>query len=226
MDSRKVYEKRVRYYGRLLDKLSKNITWISKLRLLVVVAIVVTISFGNSLGRDLISWGISLCGIILFVYLLIRHRRLKETHTYVSILKEVNLDSIMRLEGRWTEFNDKGDDFQDKNHNFSYDLDILGQGSLFQWINSANTYIGRSRLADILTHPYSDKETILKRQQAISELSTKRWWRHKLQAEGRMITEKTRNIGVLINWAKDRQSLYTKAKSLFRFFILTKNIMK
>lgn len=220
MDSRKVYEKRVRYYGRLLDKLSKNIACISSLRLLVVVAIIVTVSFANILERYLIFWGISLFWIILFVYLVSRHRRLKETHKYVSILKKVNIDSIMRLEGRWTEFNDKGDDFQDENHNFSYDLDILGQGALFQWINSGNTHMGRTRLANILTNPYSDKVTILKRQQAISELSTKRWWRHKLQAEGRMLTEKNRDIEVLINWAKTRHSLYTNSWMIVFFRVL------
>ncbi|WP_053957272.1 MutS family DNA mismatch repair protein [Inediibacterium massiliense] len=220
MGSRKIYEKRVRYYGRLLDKLSKNITCISTLRILVVGAIIATVSFTNSLESYLISWGISLFWIILFVYLVCRHRRLKETYKYVSILKQVNVDSIMRLEGRWTEFNDKGDDFQDEDHNFSYDLDILGQGSLFQWINSASTYMGRTRLADILTYPYSDKETILKRQKAISELSTKRWWRHKLQAEAKMFTEKNINIEVFINWAKDRHSLYTNSWMIVVFRVL------
>ncbi|WP_246637551.1 MutS family DNA mismatch repair protein [Crassaminicella profunda] len=217
MDSREVYEKRVKYYGRLVDKLSKNIACISNLRLVVVVAIIASVSFVNSMERYLISWVISLFGTILFVYLVCRSRRLKEKYKYVSILKKVNVDSIMRLEGRWTEFNDKGDDFQDENHNFSYDIDILGQGSLFQWINSGNTYMGRIKLADILTHPYSDKETIIKRQKAISELSTKRWWRHKLQVEGRMVTEKSRNLEVLINWAKTKHLLYMNSWMIIVF---------
>ncbi|PAB60148.1 MutS family DNA mismatch repair protein [Anaeromicrobium sediminis] len=220
MNSRKIYEKRVRYYDRLLDKLSKNITYISGLRLLVVVPIIMTISFASSMERHLISWGISLLWIMLFIYLVSRHRRFKKTHKYVSILKKINVDSIMRLDGRWTEFKDNGDDFQDENHNFSYDLDILGQGSLFQWINSGNTHMGKTRLAHILTHPYGDKVTILKRQEAISELATKRWWRHRLQAEGRMITEKNRNIEVLINWAKTRQSLYTNSWMIVVFRVL------
>ncbi|MCT4619106.1 MAG: DNA mismatch repair protein [Marinisporobacter sp.] len=220
MDSREVYEKRAKYYGRLLDKLSKNIDCISNLRLLVVVAIIASVSFANSMERYLISWVISLFGSILFVYLVCRNKRLKEKYKYVSILKKVNVDSIMRLEGRWTEFDDKGEAFQDENHNFSYDIDILGQGSLFQWINSGNTHMGRTKLADILTHPYSDKVTIIKRQQAISELSTKRWWRHKLQVEARMVTEENRNIELLIDWVKTKYSLYTNSWMIIVFRVL------
>lgn len=209
IDSKNVYQRRIDYYGRLLDRLSRKINSISNLRLLIVAAIIVAFVFTYKLEKDVISWSISLFGILMYIYLASKHRRLKEAYKYIINLKEVNHESIMRIEGRWTEFDDNGDEFKDENHNFSYDLDLFGQGSLFQWINSGNTYMGRAKLADILIHHISNKDAILKRQRAISELSTKRWWRHRLQVEGRMIVEKNSDIEVLINWAKKRNPLYS-----------------
>ncbi len=220
MDSMKIYKRRVRYYGRLLDKVSKNMNVISLLRLVTAGALIVTLIFASSLGGQLITGSISLLWMLLFSYLVIRHRKLREAHKYISILIDVNVDSIKRLEGRWTEFKDSGEDFIDEKHKFSYDLDIFGQGSLFQWINSANTYMGRVRLSNILKQPYKDKETIIKRQEAISELSTKRWLRHKLQVEGRMLDEKSVNIEALINWAKTKQPLYCRVFMIGIFRVL------
>ncbi len=209
MLSKKIYERRVGYYRRLLEKLSRGINVISLLRLIVGGAVIITLSLTGNLGGYIISLSISLLWILIFIYLVYRHRKLKAVYNYVAVLIDVNIHSIMRLEGRWTEFNDKGEDFKDEKHEFSYDLDVFGQGSLFQWINSANTYTGRDRLANVLSNPYQDKDTITKRQQAISELSTKRWFRQKLQVEGRILNEANINFELLISWAKGKCSLYS-----------------
>jgi len=35
------------------------------------------------------------------------------------------------MEGTWTEFEDKGEEYADPNHMYSKDLDVFGHGSLF-----------------------------------------------------------------------------------------------
>jgi len=54
------------------------------------------------------------------------------------------------MEGTWTEFEDKGEEYADPNHMYSKDLDVFGHGSLFQWINTTKTFFGRERLRRLL----------------------------------------------------------------------------
>ncbi|MEY8001276.1 hypothetical protein AB8U03_13935 [Clostridium sp. Mt-5] len=81
--------------------------------------------------------------ISLLFYLAYLQTNMKTKIMYSAALAEVNQASIKRLNGKWKDFEDVGKDFIDKNHNYSYDLDIFGKGSLFQLINTAHTYTGR-----------------------------------------------------------------------------------
>jgi len=116
----------------------------------------------------------------------------------------------MRVEGRWTKFTDRGLEFIDEEHSYSYDLDIFGQGSLFQWINTGKTHMGRVRLANTFKYPTDNKEIINKRQQSISELSKKLWWRQRLQAEAKMIVHEENDIIDLLSWARNKNRIFSK----------------
>ncbi len=213
--AKKTYEKRVEYYSHLLEKISKDIGKVGMLRLLVAATIVATFLL-NRRGNQYISYGVLLCGVAIFIYLIVMNRKLKNLYKYVSNLKEVNDSSVMRLEGKWLDFEDKGLEFRDESHRFSYDLDIFGQGSLFQWINSGKTHMGRSRLANMLTDLPRNKDTIKRRQDAISELARKRWWRQRLQAEAKMISKDDINKSDLINWATRRKDTFSKKNFIIR----------
>lgn len=204
-EAKQVYQKRAEYYSRVLNKLAKNINYISTLRLIVAIA-----TIASTIKALYFSLAAFLLGTAVFIYLVIIHKKLKNKHKYISNLKEINTCSIMRLEGRWIEFEDRGLEFKDEEHSYSYDLDIFGQGSLFQWINTAKTHMGRLRLANILKYPADNKETINKRQQSISELSKKLWWRQRLQAEAKMIDHEDFDIVELLSWAKNKNGIFSK----------------
>ncbi|WFD11827.1 MutS-related protein [Tepidibacter hydrothermalis] len=206
-----IYERRFNYYSKLLTTLSKNLNIIANIRLLVGVITIINIIFLFKLKMNYIIGGISVLCIFLFIYLVVVYNKLENTKKYISILKEINLCGIKRITGEWSNFSEKGNEFKDENHNFSYDLDIFGQASLFQWINSAQTYIGRKTLADMLSNPCKNKENINKRQEAIHELSSKRWWRHRLKAEGMLIMEKCNYSEELFDWAVNSNSFYSNS---------------
>jgi MutS domain V len=73
-----------------------------------------------------------------------------------------------RLNRKWESL-DTGEVFADPNHFYSKDLDLFGQGSLFQLLCSARTQMGRETLANWMRAPASIEE-IRDRQAAISEL--------------------------------------------------------
>ena len=80
---------------------------------------------------------------------------------------------MARLDDRWIGTGERGDSFADPSHLYAGDLDVFGEGSLFQLLCTARTRAGESALADWLCQPASPKE-IASRQEAVEEL------RHKL----------------------------------------------
>ena len=81
----------------------------------------------------------------------------------------------------------EGNEFIDPQHPYSYDLDIFGKGSLFQYINRTTTDGGSQFLAQWLTRSEKDKESILQRQQSVKEISRFREWRLNFLTEGNLI---------------------------------------
>lgn len=113
---------------------------------------------------------------VLFITACIRHDRILESVAYQKELRHIAEKNLQRITGDWTTSGDNGEEYADPEHPYAMDLDIVGENSLFQYINCTNTYYGRKQLADDLLHPeYSDEE-IRKRQEAIKELCTDYEW--------------------------------------------------
>ncbi len=73
--------------------------------------------------------------IIGFLILLRTHERLKKFEGIYRIYHDLYKKDKKRLEGKWREFPEKGEEFIDEDHRYSRDLDLFGQGSVFQWLN-------------------------------------------------------------------------------------------
>jgi hypothetical protein len=92
----------------------------------------------------------------------------------------------------------EGNEFIDPQHPYSYDLDIFGKGSLFQYINRTTTIGGSQFLAQWLTRPEKDMESILQRQQSVKEISRLREWRLNFLTEGNLIDVSCQEKSALI----------------------------
>lgn len=114
---------------------------------------------------------LALLGSFVFLYFFFLHSdieaEMKQQMSIISLCKK-HLD---RISGEWTKFDDIGEEFIRHDHFYGSDLDIVGKKSLFQFLNTTHTWHGRQRFAfDLLESNYST-EDIIKRQQAIIELS-------------------------------------------------------
>jgi hypothetical protein len=76
---------------------------------------------------------------------------------------------LARIEDRWTGTGQNGDRFSDPHHVYSGDLDLFGQGSLFQLLSTARTGMGEDTLAKWLLSP-SRIDEIKSRHVAVHEL--------------------------------------------------------
>lgn len=206
----KIYRKREEYYYNLSKKQGIAINRFSSMRLITVLAGIINIMFLYITKRYIFIYYILLGYILLFIYLVGKHNKIKNNHKYACEIHKINEEALERLAGNWNKFKDTGLEFQDDSHSFSNDLDIFGQGSLFQYINTTTTYMGRLALKRYLTYPSMNKEEINKRQEAINELSAKLAWRQKLMAEGLVTVNKPNNNDDLYSFVEAKDELYTK----------------
>jgi len=214
------YLKRESYYERLLKKQTQTINFISALRLIIFTSGIAFPIFFYTIKRYYLSTIILITLCILFITLINKQSRLKYNKKCSTMICEINEGSLKRLKGEWKNFEDAGEEFINNEHNYSKDLDILGKGSLFQYINVANTYLGRKKLKEILLAPNYNIEEIYDRQEAVRELSANLGWRQRFMAEGKIATKKKENPELLFKWGKEVSSLFCSKKFIIMSRVL------
>lgn len=116
---------------------------------------------------------VSIIELALLAALWIYHDKLHEAINYSNGIIAINKRHLDRISGKWSAFEDIGAEFINTEHSYCCDLDIVGKKSLFQFLNSTHTWHGRQAFANDLLRPVYSNDELLKRQDAISELSKK-----------------------------------------------------
>ncbi|MBW9149279.1 DNA mismatch repair protein [Clostridium sp. CM028] len=204
------YVNRKNHYDTLLKKQKQTIGFISLLRLIVFVSGLSFTIFFYLRTTYYLSLLILVTTIITFITLAIKHSKIKRNKIRCSILCKINENCLKRINNNWKDFSDNGDDFSDENHSYSKDLDIFGNNSLFQWINTCITYLGRQKLKDSLSAPIYNTDEIHKRQEAIKELAGNIGWTQRFAAEAILSENKNHNPGELLEWVKDKNEFFLK----------------
>ena len=107
---------------------------------------------------------------------------------------------LARLDNRWMGEGESGERFLDSAHPYSRDLDLFGQGSLFELLSTARTATGEEALARWLLAPASVDE-IYARQAAVTDLRTRLGLREDLAVRGEDVRSKVHPDG-LAAWAE------------------------
>ena len=104
------------------------------------------------------------------------------------------------MEGNISPF-DGGSEYVNTTHSFSFDLDLFGDGSLFQYLNRTCSTGGKERLKDLLTGPLNDHSEIRSRQDAVKELVPGLDWRQQFLATGNSYEESGQEEQRILEWA-------------------------
>lgn len=109
--------------------------------------------------------------IIFTIYLLLLKIDYKydEKIKFQIALKKIYNDELIYMKGDHSIFG-SGDRFINTKHEYSFDMDVFGQQSLFQRINRTVTKAGESLLAERLATLSDNKNEVISRQNAILEL--------------------------------------------------------
>jgi hypothetical protein len=119
--------------------------------------------------------------ISLFLLMVKRYIRAEEKLQFYKNLVKINQNEIDALNRDFKGF-DPGSEFIDPRHDYSFDLDLYGKGSLFQFLNRTVTFQGKKRLSDTLNRTQRNCGEIVQRQAAIRELADKLDWRQNFLA--------------------------------------------
>jgi len=147
---------------------SRHAAIAANLRLLVFATGVVMawLAFGS--GSLAAGWLV--VPTLLFVVLLFVHDRLLAERERALRSVAFYERAFTRLESRWAGGGTQGERFRDPHHPYADDLDLVGEGSLFELLCAARTRAGEDTLAAWLLGP-ATPEPIRLRQEAVRELT-------------------------------------------------------
>ncbi|MCF8230686.1 MAG: hypothetical protein K9J27_00750 [Bacteroidales bacterium] len=191
--------------NQLLTRLQKTSKRQSLLRvlffLLAVVALYVLVE-PQPIGAGVLS--AFFFGLLIFIAR--RHHSTQNKIKRAKMLKSLTVKELKAMEGDFEDFIN-GLTHLDKNHPYAFDLDIFGEGSLFQRLNRTFSDRGSAMLAQRLTDPFKNAATIKKVQQGVKELSSKPQW---------MLDFRT--VGELISGDSEKQNLISFFKTSYPQF--------
>lgn len=217
------YKNNIEKINEQLKSLEKKLIAFSIIRFIIVIVGLIAMYYYYK--QDSIEGlGFSfLCTLFVFLIIVFFHNERINLKKRLLTMLEYYEKGIKRLDNTWKEFSDIGEEFIDKNHSFSSDLDIFGKKSLFQWINLTRTKFGRKKLAHkMMLNDLPTRYEIQDNQEAIKELSKKRDFCEKLYFEATIQNKKKENIEELLKWAKsDEKNSFTIKYVSYIFIAIT-----
>lgn len=137
-----------------------------------------------------------------YVGLAIVHARVLRDEAMAKVLLALNRRGLARLDGKWHDFPERGSELLPEGHLYGGDLDVVGQGSLFQRLDDTGTKAGERQLADWLLTAAPDAATVRARQEALKELAPQLGFRQALIAEARLAGKDKADPARFIAWAE------------------------
>ncbi len=179
------------------DRIIRMYAWVRVAVALVIIG-VVYLGFTNPF------YFVALAPLIILFFYLVQLQQQKEyARTILLNLIALNQAEKEAIHFRFSGFSN-GVRFADPHHPYSHDLDLFGDGSLFQYLNRCATLLGEAKLATDLKYLHYDAATIQSRQAAIRELATRLELRQQCWATGQQIHSNPTDLAALYSWLKER----------------------
>ncbi len=208
------------YYESKLSKLAeeekvqkRKLRFLGILRLLLFVMFLLAIFL---VIPKSIPFGVSSCILFIGLFLAIVkiHNRQKDRHRHTIVLISINENELKALNHNFSGF-DSGKEFQNNEHPYSYDMDLFGEGSVFQYLNRTVTHNGKNLLSKSLSEETIDQDEIVDRQQAMKELSGMMDLLQDFMASGSLHEDDTSDYISLRDWINKPLRYLSKKSLLF-----------
>jgi DNA mismatch repair ATPase MutS len=214
---RDTYQQRVDLFTRKYLDIKRNLVILSFLRfftfILTVTSVVLSVKEFSFTLLAFIAFSFA-----SFIFLVLYYFKRTDILNHFKNLIKINQDEIDGLKNDFSKFFN-GENYINRDHEYSYDLDLFGEGSLFQYLNRTITLVGRELLANRLLNINSVKASVLeKRQEVIKELKSEIDWRHNFLATGYSCPVTEEDKKKIENWIND--PVYFINKTLFKIAVV------
>ena len=152
-------------------------------------------------GQGVVMYAAAAACLLPFLLLVKLHNRLFLRKDYQEKRLEVNRQELAALDYDTSAFDDGGE-FAAPSHPYTYDLDIFGPRSLFQYINRTCTRLGRAQLAQWMACHLDKRGPILHQQEAVRELADKPKFRQHFRILGLLNKGQAADRNELLEWAQ------------------------
>jgi hypothetical protein len=159
-------------------------------------------------GHPVISaWWLA-APVCVFIVLVVWHVRVARAQVVAGRAIQFYARGLKRLDDAWAGSGETGAAFAKPDHIYSSDLDLFGNGSLFELISTARTRSGEQMLASWLEAP-ADRDEVCARQQAAKELCA----RIELREDFALLGEAARSEihpEIIEQWGKAPRVVFSK----------------
>ncbi|MFV1957803.1 MAG: DNA mismatch repair protein MutS [Planctomycetota bacterium] len=149
-------------------------------------------------GTGALGWGWLLLPGIVFTALVVQHGRARNVAFDAARRASIQEDGLARIEDRWAGRGSTGEAVREVEHVYAADLDLFGEGSLFQLLSTARTRAGEAMLARWLLEP-ACADTVRRRQGAVADLRPRVELRETLAVVGGEISSAL-DRAVVLTW--------------------------
>ena len=208
-----IYQERIKHIGYQLKDLKKKDTVMGILKLVLIIVGLLGI-FGVFSKKPPLSFGLFGLCLLLFIISIILHESILRKIKFQKNLETINENEIKMLYHEFPAQSFNGEEFNDPSHNYTSDLDIFGEKSMFHYINRAVTAIGRKWLARWL-QLQAEPDEIKKRQEAVKELAGKLGLRQTIACHGMLIDDSSQKLESLYTLLKEPITLLNR-----KFFVI------
>lgn len=192
-----IYESERAKYQSLLLQSAKTYNLLSGLRLALAGIVIISLYQYYKTGEPVFT-GIAFVCVAAFFYLVRRHTAVARQKQFYQQLVQVNEHEIVAQNGDFSNFAN-GEQYVDPEHAYTFDLDIFGKNSLYQYLNRTANAIGSDKLAEYFLHKQSTTE-IYETQDAVRDLAPRLQWRQEFLATGQLHADREAAYKKLLHW--------------------------
>lgn len=218
METEKIdyYKNQLEKYGAELKSLERRKSSFAWLRLGSIAAIILAFYLLWHAGVLYVA-AVSVVLLFVFIRMVYADLRNHEKIRFTKVLIGLYVKEINSLKGEFPF--ETGDKFLDKEHPYTSDLDIFGEGSLFQFLNRTSSDAGSSMLSLFLKSK-ADLEEIMQRQKSVAELAKEPEWQKKIHTLGTINKLTSSSENRLKEWInQDNHFIQFKPWSWLRYLL-------
>jgi DNA mismatch repair ATPase MutS len=216
------YAKRKLQFEKHLNFLQKKLIRISLLRVITLLISLILLIFCIR-SNDTMLLFFTIIPVLIFIFLIIYFKNQQILKIKTQAIIEINHKEIKGLSGDFSHFN-PGTKYLNPEHEFTYDLDVFGKGSLFQYLNRTCTIEGEKKLAEKLLSSPLKNEQIKEQQLILKELAGIPEFIQDFISTGILTMDHTDDQKEISEWAKSDQLPYSIFLKIYIYLIPIINI--